>query len=510
MDRNNSLLVPSVIVKNDFPKRIKVKVDSSKNFIKLVRANNRRTTKAPKGSIIAIDSNDCGYVVFNFVAAGDSSAVIGSMEVKVFALSGRKDKYAFLTIWTENEDGSWSVYCENHPILKYSEISVGLNEFMNVKEAGPIMIQNNSSKKIWIKVEGDEVQEGRKIMIQSTKPSARSSSVSASSNYAVKNLVYYRTQQGRGFTQISKGEKINFYLNIPKNRIFVSINYETPSGEIEKYCARHQLEYQSRSPRCPFKININDSEEEIVLDMVKNHTGRRPGARHAKVVKKLRRRRRRLMTRRKAYEVKRIVKAPTACHYNSHHLLRSEPMSRLCNLLSSETEETSRDINVFSEQSYRLSDPFAEVESDTYLGLKTLFNETESSSTTIPSSKLLHALTNQEGLSSTYESRSLFLPREKSEMTTSSISSIPSLGDIFNSTTEIVEISGISEKEQEDTLVPRDLVQYLNGEDEYGFLESIFVTTLVNQLRDIFEHCRNAINTIKELEAEIATLKGEK
>ena len=92
----------------------------------------------------------------------------------MFALDFHRNRYAFLTIWTENKDGSWSVFCENHPIMKLSEISIAINQLMELylivhqinrdrnipvfKTKGAVWVHNDSTKKIWVRIDADDIE----------------------------------------------------------------------------------------------------------------------------------------------------------------------------------------------------------------------------------------------------------------------------------------------------------------------------------------------------------------
>ena len=89
-----------------------------------------------------------------------------------FNLSNNENQCAFLTIWIENDDKSWTIYCENHPITKYSNIVVDIDPsrtyLLDIESNIPsnmnkkfkeILIDNKSSRKIWVKVGPDDGQE---------------------------------------------------------------------------------------------------------------------------------------------------------------------------------------------------------------------------------------------------------------------------------------------------------------------------------------------------------------
>ncbi|CAJ0953015.1 unnamed protein product, partial [Mesorhabditis belari] len=76
--------------------------------------------------------------------------------------------HAFLTVWSENDDGSWSIFCENHPVMKCGKILISKNilcrqEFLHTHgpwwlnqvvdredEAGRVVVYNRTTKNIWV------------------------------------------------------------------------------------------------------------------------------------------------------------------------------------------------------------------------------------------------------------------------------------------------------------------------------------------------------------------------
>ncbi|KAE9549083.1 hypothetical protein FO519_007704 [Halicephalobus sp. NKZ332] len=226
----------------------------------------------------------CEYEVFHVVSTEESFTIIHPNEVKSFNPDGHRDEHAFLTIWTENDDGSWSVYCENHPILKSSEIWVGsrhskdlnlvvqkpcYNNFKITKKKGEVTVYNYSSKKIWIRIDADDIQKTKTNVSQSLEASNKELSVFSSSDYLANDRVYYRTQQERGYTQINPGKSINFYPKISRNRIYLSINYETESGRLEKHCINHPIVHLTDGSGKMFLITTRDSGKGITFDITR-------------------------------------------------------------------------------------------------------------------------------------------------------------------------------------------------------------------------------------------------
>ena len=87
-----------------------------------------------------------------------------------FNLLSNEDQY-YLTIWIKEGDSqvkqeeSWTLYCEDHPISKYSDITVFYNnsndpslkftqdhDSTSQKKLNIISIHNKSPKKIWVKI----------------------------------------------------------------------------------------------------------------------------------------------------------------------------------------------------------------------------------------------------------------------------------------------------------------------------------------------------------------------
>ena len=138
----------------------------------------------------------CEYEVFHVVPTEESFTIIGSGESREFNPDGHEHEHAFLTIWIENEDGSWSVYCENHPIMKCSEITIGseyskdlhlaiqrphINNFKLSKKQGEITVYNYSSTKIWVRIDADDIQQTMVGMAQCVESSLKDISVGKSS-----------------------------------------------------------------------------------------------------------------------------------------------------------------------------------------------------------------------------------------------------------------------------------------------------------------------------------------
>ncbi|KAE9549080.1 hypothetical protein FO519_007701 [Halicephalobus sp. NKZ332] len=280
MGEDTPRLPPSIKIQNNLTKRIKVKIDCSRSFTELIKGNSENI-KIPKAPITAKSSKSHKYQVFHVVSTEESFTIIHPNEVKSFNPDGHGEEHAFLTIWIENDDKSWNVHCENHPIMKSSEIYMDLSESMDLSlsiyqgndstlssyKMGKITVTNRSSKKIWVKIDADDIEETEMILDRSLEASIHGFSIFASSKYTLENTVYYRTQQGRGYTQINKNQEVNFYLNIPKNRVYISIDYKTPSGGLEKLSSNHPYRYWTEDTEYPPKIRIIESDEEIVFDI---------------------------------------------------------------------------------------------------------------------------------------------------------------------------------------------------------------------------------------------------
>lgn len=150
--------------------------------------------------------------------------------------------------------------------MKRSEISVALNKSMEqyliihqiqryynipvFRTKGAVWVQNNSTKKIWVRIDADDIEMTKQSISGSVRASAGDCCIckflyknitfihilGEAPQYTAETLVYYRAQQGRGYTQINKGERAQFYLNIPKNIVYISIDYETPCK-----CAKYSV-----------------------------------------------------------------------------------------------------------------------------------------------------------------------------------------------------------------------------------------------------------------------------
>jgi len=270
----------SVKVENRSPGRIRVKIDCSRSFTKLTRINN--TTSL--GISSASNSYSCEYEVFHVVPTEDSFTIIGSGESREFNPDGHGYEHAFLTIWVENDDESWSVYCENHPIVKYSEITIGsqyskdlhlavqrphFNNFKISKKQGEITVYNYSSARIWIRIDADDIQKTGVGIAQCVETSFKDLSVAGASDYIAKDRVYYRAQQERGYTQINPGKFVNFYPKVSRNRIYLSIDYETTSGKLEKYCVNHPIVRWTDKKGKTFLVAVRDAGKGITFDIVR-------------------------------------------------------------------------------------------------------------------------------------------------------------------------------------------------------------------------------------------------
>ncbi|KAE9556644.1 hypothetical protein FO519_000050 [Halicephalobus sp. NKZ332] len=256
----------SVLVKNDFLTRIKVKLESSKSFPQLVKIDNNGNSNT---SIGFSNNNPCEYEVFYVVPSGESSTILNVDESKKFYLEGCEAENVFLTIWVENNDNSWTIYCESHPIMKFSKVNVtklmsgdpylivdptSTYKIRKMKRKKGVHVVNYSSKKIWVRIDSDNLEETKKTLIPN-------------SNYFVEDTVYCRAQQGQGYTPISAEKEANFFMDTPKNRFYISIDYETTCNarKLKKYYVLHPLKHSNwKSLYLPW-IEVLDSGEAINL-----------------------------------------------------------------------------------------------------------------------------------------------------------------------------------------------------------------------------------------------------
>ncbi|KAE9549081.1 hypothetical protein FO519_007702 [Halicephalobus sp. NKZ332] len=341
---------PSIEIRNNLPKDIKIKIDHSRNFTKLTRVDNDKGSKLPEADstnytvrdqvhckpqqgqgytridewrstyfflnipkntiYISIDyeleyeplsgklEKHCvhhpiqywtkdtklfprivinefnngimfsversTYEVFCTVPTENSFTKMDPEQLAIFNPDNSRGDYAFLTVWIENDDKSWSVYCQNHPIPKSSQILVGQegseiptlsicstskSKPSKSSESALIKFSNNSEKKIWVKINNDNQE------------TSFEDNIGFISDYATENLVYYRAHQGNDYTEIDKGESTSFFLDISKHRI--SINYKTLSGELKQYPITDLIQYWNKDTGYLSEIEIRNSGEAI-------------------------------------------------------------------------------------------------------------------------------------------------------------------------------------------------------------------------------------------------------
>ncbi|KAE9549082.1 hypothetical protein FO519_007703 [Halicephalobus sp. NKZ332] len=277
MGRNDS---PSVTVMNSLKKEIRVKVECTRTFTKSEKTKWSIGLKTPDKSLTVNHSESHEYEVFHIVNTKDSFLILKPKESKPFPLHTREN-YGFLTIWIKDdkatEDGkSWIVYCEDHPIIKGSIIAIeSSNNIMRLpiklpcgegykfdETMGGVGVHNMSSKKIWVRIDTDDIREINRTTDLSVELSIATASVPISYNYAAEDKVYYKVQQGLGFTPIEIKKLTNFFLNISTGYIYVSIDYEL-SGKVTQYGVSYKIPYWGKGDKEYPIISIMDNGEGI-------------------------------------------------------------------------------------------------------------------------------------------------------------------------------------------------------------------------------------------------------
>ncbi|CAJ0950174.1 unnamed protein product, partial [Mesorhabditis belari] len=241
-----------VVVKNQLDRRARVRVDCSRSYTKCLSITGSGKLKTPAGSISASVSYLSVYDVFHIVDTSTSFTIVGSVangnEIAFDLIEDGKN-FAFLTVWTENNDGSWSIYCENHPIIKCSEVQIGANiltkqfrfgekddigrPMLREDFAGRVVVYNRSSRNIWARVDADGIEKTKETVAQSVEATNGTISLSESNNASTEHKVYYRAKQGNGYTLVRNNGKSRdytvFHMKISMLNIFyLSIDYETP------------------------------------------------------------------------------------------------------------------------------------------------------------------------------------------------------------------------------------------------------------------------------------------
>ncbi|KAE9547312.1 hypothetical protein FO519_009476 [Halicephalobus sp. NKZ332] len=279
MSEDNSGNIPSVKVENNLSLRIKVRVDYSRSIACFENITPGISVGIPTFCAEIRGNYSSEKQASHVVPTADSFTIINLGESKTFDLSGGRDEYAFLTIWTENDDSSWTVYCENHPILRHSEISVDPSPlgglYLSVYQlyykksndevkSGTVRVSNRSSKRIWASIDADDIEQIKRNVNLSANVNVAGFSVGGSLDTTVNNRVHYKAGQKQGYTEININERVNFYLKISGNRIYVSIDYETPSG-LKTHCIYHSLAYWTTDTKRSPIIYINDFGEGITF-----------------------------------------------------------------------------------------------------------------------------------------------------------------------------------------------------------------------------------------------------
>ena len=105
------------------------------------------------------------------VSKASSFTIMNPKESLDFHPDSYGDKYVFLTIWVQNNKHKWSIYCENHSIPKYSQVSIAFtpfkklsmtitslnhNSLLSDNELERILIYNCTLRVIWVKIGPDD------------------------------------------------------------------------------------------------------------------------------------------------------------------------------------------------------------------------------------------------------------------------------------------------------------------------------------------------------------------
>ncbi|CAJ0564503.1 unnamed protein product, partial [Mesorhabditis spiculigera] len=278
-----------VSVLNGTGQTIRVRVDCSRSFTKCLAIETSAKLKSAQGSVKCEEQ----YDVFHIVDTHPSFTILATGAETVFELPADDNDFAFLTVWRENADGSWSVQAENHPIMTLGAVMVSDNIFAEqarhmkdaianigpIKEAkaGRIVVFNNCSKKIWVRVDADGIEKTKTTYAQSVGGCGREHAL----KYSTERKVYYRAEQGKGYTLVCTNGATVFYLDSRAQRVFyLSIDFETPSGKLATHCVSHALRsFDAKQVTSPWKgvgnmsHPVNDYHTPYVFVSDENSTG---------------------------------------------------------------------------------------------------------------------------------------------------------------------------------------------------------------------------------------------
>lgn len=224
---------------------------------KLVQVITNFSFKNIKYTLVFDTNNLYEYDIYE-LASPENFAIIEPKQVIKIYLQGNGDNHAFLTLWIENHNGSWRLYCEDHPITKYSKISTNellpdkgfsltVDSLLSRKSLrGEVVIVNYTAKNLLIRIDSDDSEETKKTFIRTVeksirkfnfvlKPIQNSLNLLASTGISHKYLVYCIADQGQGYTPVPKNGKMTFFLKIPNNRIYISVSYEEQRKENYAY-----------------------------------------------------------------------------------------------------------------------------------------------------------------------------------------------------------------------------------------------------------------------------------
>ncbi|KAE9547138.1 hypothetical protein FO519_009650 [Halicephalobus sp. NKZ332] len=250
-----------VTIMNNLREKIKVRVDNSKNSKDLSRTNNSQYSRMVKG---------------HFIPTEGSFTIICPNDVEHFDIDRDGKEHIFLTVLTENKDGSWKVYCENHLVSKYSKVFVGEARFgkcclsviqpfygnlKNEQKAGEVQILNRSSSNVWVRIDVDDTVAENHVSTRIGKFYDFDSD-----DCIIGKSVDYGTRLRQHYIPIKKGEHAIFYLDIPKNKIYVSMYHEMPSGEFKEICSRHPYEYCTGNTVHPLNILLFGPANKVMFE----------------------------------------------------------------------------------------------------------------------------------------------------------------------------------------------------------------------------------------------------
>jgi len=114
--------------------------------------------------------------------------------------------------------------------------------------AGRIVIYNRSSKRIFARVDSDKIEiTSFKNQVTANVNIAGAVGIGASHAHSEKSKLYYRAEQKAGYTLVRNGgahrDYTVFYIAIPTNQFFLSLDYENADGALVSACVNHPQHY---------------------------------------------------------------------------------------------------------------------------------------------------------------------------------------------------------------------------------------------------------------------------